>query len=254
MPTRRSPGAKARDCEDDGDIGEQRQRQPLQDPHRPLVREQHLRGDAECAEAEHVERLGPADEKLDRLGHRGDVGGDVDRVRDDEQTDQSQRQPARADLVDVGSQALAGRPTDPRREHLDADHQRRRQEQRPDEAEAELGAGLRVGRDAARVVVGGAGDETRAEPARETLQALVGGRLVGPLCRGGWGNVGRRPDAGFAARVVVGLRPLPFLIAACSSAAKAARRRDFLPSPRAGGTGAPTGRRPSPRRRPRRRA
>ena len=53
---------------------------------------------------------------------------------------------------------------------LDRDHQRPGQHHRPKQAEAELGAGLRIGRDAARIVVGGAGDEARAEALGEALQ------------------------------------------------------------------------------------
>ena len=81
--------------------------------------------------------------------------------------DQRHGQPARAHLVDVLRQSVARGPADPRREHLDADHQRPGQEQRPDQRIAELGAGLRVGGDAAGVVVGGAGDEPGAEAGGE---------------------------------------------------------------------------------------
>jgi hypothetical protein len=123
-----------RDDEDDGDVGEQGERQPLEDAHRALVREEDLHRDADRADRQHVERLRPADQQLERLGHRRDVGGDVDRVGDDEQADQRHREPARTELADVGRQALARHPADARRQHLDADHQRRRQEQRPDQA------------------------------------------------------------------------------------------------------------------------
>ena len=43
---------------------------------------------------------------------------------------------------------------------------------RPQHAEAELRAGLRVGGDAARVVVGGAGDQAGPEPVEKSLNAL----------------------------------------------------------------------------------
>ena len=111
----------------------------------------------------------PPTSSCTRVGHRGDVGGDVDRVGDDQQADQRHRQPARADPADVRREALPRDPADARRQHLDADHQRQRQEQRPDEREAELRAGLRIGRDAARIVVGRAGDQPRPEPGREPL-------------------------------------------------------------------------------------
>ena len=46
---------------------------------------------------------------------------------------------------------------------LDRRHQRIGQHHRPEHVEAELGAGLRIGRNAARVVVRRAGDEPGAE-------------------------------------------------------------------------------------------
>jgi hypothetical protein len=98
-----------------------------------------------------------------------------------EQADQRQRQPTRTHLVDVRRQALARGPADPRRKHLDADHQRPGEEQRPDQRETELRAGLRVGGDAARVVVGGAGDEAGAEPGGEAGGAVL---FLGPAVVG----------------------------------------------------------------------
>jgi hypothetical protein len=187
------------DRQDDRDVGEHRERQPLEDAHRTLVREQHLRGDADGAEGEHVERLRPADDQLERFGHRADVGGDVDGVGDDQHRHQRDGQPARAHLVDVGREPVTRGPADARREHLDADHERRRQQQRPDEGEAELRAGLRVGGDAARVVVGGAGDEAGPEAARERLEAFLA-RLLRLGC-------GRRRGGGLRCALAAHARP-----------------------------------------------
>ena len=61
---------------------------------------------------------------------------------------------------------------------------------RPDEGEAELRARLRIGGDAARVVVGGAGDEARAEAGGEALARRLGGH--GGRC--GAGDPAPAPD------------------------------------------------------------
>src|SRR4030095_3925279 len=63
---------------------------------------------------------------------------------------------------------------------LDPDHQRRREQHAPQHAEPELGAGLRIGGDAARIVVGGAGDEAGSETIEK---AAAEGFHVGGLLR-----------------------------------------------------------------------
>ena len=50
---------------------------------------------------------------------------------------------------------------------LDDHHQREAEQEGPGEAVAELGADLAVGADPARIVVGGAGDQTRSEAFQE---------------------------------------------------------------------------------------
>jgi len=79
-------------------------------------------------------------------------------------------------IAEVARDAVPGDAADARTDDLDADHQRRRQEHAPQHAEAELRTGLRVGRDAARVIVGRAGDESGAEPLEKLLEALDHGR------------------------------------------------------------------------------
>ena len=63
--------------------------------------------------------------------------------------------------------------SDARRHHLDAHHERRREEHSPQEPEAELRAGLGVGRDAGRIVVRGAGDETWAQALEQVAAETV---------------------------------------------------------------------------------
>ena len=76
-------------------------------------------------------------------------------------------------------ESLAGHASDLGADHLDRAHQRVGEEQRPDQAEAELSSRLRIGCDSTRVVVGSAGDEAGAEDVGKTrpigLFDLIGG-------------------------------------------------------------------------------
>ncbi len=54
-----------------------------------------------------------------RLRHRGDVGGDVESVGDDEQRDEPQHDPARRELQDVGGEPFAGETADASADKLD---------------------------------------------------------------------------------------------------------------------------------------
>ena len=91
------------------------------------------------------------------------------------------QQPARVMRADVAGDALAGDPADARADLLDRRHQREAEQHHPAHRVAELRAGLRVGGDAARIVVGGAGDQSRAEPAEQPLALWrPGGAAMAP--------------------------------------------------------------------------
>ena len=78
-------------------------------------------------------------------------------------------QPARIVHADVAGDAVAGHPADARADLLDRRHQREAEQHHPAHRVAELRAGLRIGGDAARIVVGGAGDQSRAEPGEQSF-------------------------------------------------------------------------------------
>src|SRR5205807_3648586 len=80
-------------------------------------------------------------------------------------------------IANIPRDAVTGHATDARRHDLDADHQRRREQHAPQHAESELRTRLRVRRDAARIVIGRAGDETGAEAAEKIADAVDHGRL-----------------------------------------------------------------------------
>ncbi len=70
----------------------------------------------------------------------------------------------------VAGKALAGDAADARAHRLHRDHHRPGQHHGPQQPHAGLGAGLRIGGDAARIVVGRAGDEARPEPLEEAAK------------------------------------------------------------------------------------
>ncbi len=107
--------------------------------------------------------------QLQSFAHGGDVGRDVDGVGYDEQRNDNQQNPARKQTADVRGETFTRDAADARADNLDADHQRKGDQRRPQHVQPELRPGLRVGGDAAWIVVRGAGDQARAEFAQERL-------------------------------------------------------------------------------------
>ena len=64
---------------------------------------------------------------------------------------------------EIGGDAAPGDAADPGADLLDRGHQRIGEHHRPADGVAELRADLGIGRDAAGIVVGGAGDQSGAE-------------------------------------------------------------------------------------------
>ena len=151
-------------------------REPFQNADRALVGKPNLGRDRNCPEQDDVEDVGASGQKLGRLGHGPDVGRDVDRVGHDQKANEASRYPARTYLGHVGGEPSPGHEANARRKHLDADHQRRGEQQRPHQAETELGPRLRVSRDTARVVVGRSRDEAGAQATREVVGIFLSHR------------------------------------------------------------------------------
>src|SRR5690349_9394711 len=74
----------------------------------------------------------------------------------------------------IGCYAASRDRADLRRNVLDDRHERKAEQQAPRQAITEFGADLAVCPDAARIVVGSAGDETRPELGQEASASLVG--------------------------------------------------------------------------------
>ena len=101
---------------------------------------------------------------------------------------QAMHQPARHHLAHVVGQPLAGDAADQGADHLDRHHQREGEQQGPEQVEAELGAALAVGGDAAWIVVGGAGDQARPQLLEQgcRVQARAQSGLRPGLGSGSW--------------------------------------------------------------------
>ena len=102
---------------------------------------------------------GAADQEFQRRTHRTDVCSDIDGVGEQQEGDDPVQQPGRVVLANIGGQAVAGHTADAGTDDLNADHERKGEERRPQDGVAEAGAHLGVGRDATRIVVGSAGDK-----------------------------------------------------------------------------------------------
>ena len=157
------------------DVGEERQGEPLEDTHVSACT-------ASRSGAQRTSTTPPsttaynwpraADQERERLAHGRDVGGDVDRVRDDQQHHQRllDQRPRIVASHDAG-QAPPRHAAQPLRTHYPwmptisgkvntTVHSR---------LVPYEGATLRIGRDAARIVVGRAGDQARPEAGGEAV-------------------------------------------------------------------------------------
>ena len=84
------------------------------------------------------------------------------------------QQPGRIVLCDVRGKAFAGHPTDARADQLNSHHEREGEERRPQNRIADACPDLRIGGDAARIVIGGAGDQARTQASPEWFAAGAG--------------------------------------------------------------------------------
>jgi hypothetical protein len=100
-----------------------------------------------------------AQHHLQRRGHAGDVGADVDGVRDRDEHHHEVQHVRRVVAPHVARQAMARHPADACADFLHGHHQRQEEQRHPQHRRAEARPGLRIGRDAAGVVVGNASDE-----------------------------------------------------------------------------------------------
>jgi hypothetical protein len=105
----------------------------------------------------------PTDEQAQRFAHRSEVGPEIDDIGNQKHSDDPPQQPCWIVGADIAGDPLAGYPADARADLLNRGHQRIAEQHDPGHTVAKLGADLRIGRNPARIIVGGASDQTRAE-------------------------------------------------------------------------------------------
>ena len=163
------------------DIGEQCERQPLENlEDRGIGGEDLERDDEERHRYDQPQRVNsPTRQQRTGRGHRPQVGADVERVGGEQSENGDADQPAREFATQARSQPDAGLKRDPRAQLLHRAHQRKGEERQPEQPVPKLAPDLGVGADAAGIVVAGAGDQPRAEPLQEADEALARRRLDG---------------------------------------------------------------------------
>ena len=133
------------------DVGEQAQRHPFQYEDVTIVVGEDDADDADAPEHEDVEEAGAADQELRRIRHRGEIGSDVYRIRDEQQRHDHPQQPTGIVPAQISSDAVTRGAADARADLLDRCHQRVGQQHGPADVETELRPGLAVGADSGRM-------------------------------------------------------------------------------------------------------
>ena len=146
-----------------GDISEQRQGEPLQHAHIRTVHGVQLQQQRCDSEADHVDERRSADQQAHAVGHRIQIGGDIEQVCREQQRGSGGYERARIHRGEIGGQSSMSHAADVRAHGLDRDHQRQGEHDRPEQAEAKSGTRLRVSRDTRRIVVRRTGDEAGPE-------------------------------------------------------------------------------------------
>ena len=155
-------------------VGQQRQAEPLEDAFDEPVRAEDLeRQDAE-ADGHDEDQDGHRQEEVDGGGDGADVGPGIDRVGHQDGADRRVQHPAGVVLTQDAGQATPVDQADLAADVLDGRHHRQHQERRPQRPIAVAGAGLRVGPDAGRVVVRGAGHEPGPQDLQDPLEGVGG--------------------------------------------------------------------------------
>ena len=73
--------------QDRGDIGEERERSPLQNPHVPFVTQKDLQSGTNDGEQDDVEMGRPTDEQAQRFAHCSEVGPEIDDIGNQQHRD-----------------------------------------------------------------------------------------------------------------------------------------------------------------------
>ena len=135
-----------------------------------MIGHEHDREQREDGEADRIDVGAAARDQMRRRAHGGEVGTDVDRVGDKQERHQDPDDGPGEDARHVGGKPVPGDTADAGADRLHGDDQRQDQHHGPHQPDAELGTCLRMGGDAARIVVGRAGDDPRPQPLEQLPQ------------------------------------------------------------------------------------
>src|SRR2546430_2060315 len=179
------------------DIRKERQGQPLEDLEDGRVADEELQTQDQCGDGnDEPDRLDQSAGKQLAAGrHRAEVGANVEGVGGQQTGNGEADQPAWELAPQADAQAHAGLQRDSRAQLLDRAHEWKRQEGRPEEPIAEVAADLRVGSNAARIVIAGPGDQAgsqQLEPPNWTLAARLVERRPPGIGRPPGGKARRR--------------------------------------------------------------
>ena len=132
------------------DIGQQRQRGPFEDGNVARVPHEDLQPHAQDAEQHDMKQPRPADQHRQCIPHDAEIGGELDGIGDQQQTNGGIEQPGRIVAPDITGKTVPRRPPDPGADLLDHDHQRKDQRHQPAEPITKLRPRLGIGCDGGR--------------------------------------------------------------------------------------------------------
>jgi hypothetical protein len=107
--------------------------------------------------------LRPADQQLDGVANRRQVGCNVERVGQQQHEHQRQQNRAWQHFIQSTGEPFSRDQRQPTAGGLHSDDQRPREQHRPHAVQAELSAALRIGGDATRIIICGTGDQSGAD-------------------------------------------------------------------------------------------
>jgi hypothetical protein len=171
------------------------------------VREAQLHGADQQRHRQHQPRRldVTAAEQATGCGDGAEVGTNVDGVGCEHGHDAHSDEPGREFAAQRSAEPDPCVQGDARTRLLHSDHQGEGEQRQPQRPETELAAGLRVGADPRRVVVGGPGDQPRAEELEHPLRAHRDSLFEAGAARRR--TAGRRCAAGVRRRLGIGSCP-----------------------------------------------
>jgi hypothetical protein len=122
------------------------------------------------AEHQGIESQRPANQQPDRRTHRGQIGAQIDDIRNQQKPNHENKQRPWIMASQIARNARAGHAADFRSDFLYRHHQRETEQECPAEPIAELRADLAVGTDTRGIVIRCTCNQPGAKPGEETAE------------------------------------------------------------------------------------